>query len=109
MGGLWKGDLGAVGSQGPLSPPRGAPPPHRKSSQLWGQRARAGGRGRGVGVLGSAASLGSLHRSCQESLGYDLPDQTQAPVQREDETQLDSASYSSPGSPAGKDIPRLVG
>lgn len=109
MGGLWKGDLGAVGSQGPLSPPRGAPPPHRKSSQLWGQRARAGGHGRGVGVLGSAASLGSLHRSCQESLGYDLPDQTQAPVQREDETQLDSASYSSPGSPAGKDIPRLVG
>lgn len=47
------------------------------------------------GVWGRASGLSSLHRSCQESLGHNSPDLTQASVQEEDETQLDSASYSS--------------
>lgn len=47
------------------------------------------------GVWGRASGLSSLHRSCQESLGHKSPDLTQASVQEGDETQLDSASYSS--------------
>lgn len=50
MGGLWKGDLGAVGSQGPLSPPRGAPPPTERAPSCGGK---------GPGLVGMAVAWGS--------------------------------------------------
>lgn len=44
------------------------------------------------GVWGRDGSLSSHHQSCQENLGHDWSDQTQAAAQGEDKTQLDSAS-----------------
>lgn len=52
-------------------------------------------------VSGSTVSLISLCQSCQESLGYSLPDQSQEPVEGEVKAQLDSDYYSCPSSTAG--------